>query len=60
MINSVHSLQSMVHSLFSGSLSVLETWLQTAGWQLWTGNCGLATVDWRPWTFDWSAVPFHF
>ena len=60
MIYSVASLQSAVHSLFSGSLSVLETWLQTAGWQLWTGNCGLATVDWRPWTFDWSAVPFHF
>ncbi len=29
-------------------------------WQLWTGNCGLAAVDWRPWTADWAAVPFHF
>ena len=26
----------------------------------WTGNCLLATVDWRPWTADWSLVPFHF
>ncbi len=27
---------------------------------LWTGICGLAAVDWRPWTADWSLVPFHF
>ncbi len=27
---------------------------------LWVAGCGLATVNWRPWTADWSALPFHF
>ena len=46
MIHSVHSPQFTVLSPLAGCLSVLGS--------------GLWAVDWRPWTADWSAVPFHF
>src|SRR5882724_12746692 len=46
MINAVHSSQSAVHNLLDGYPSVL--------------GAGLWAVDWRPWTADWSVVPFHF
>ncbi len=60
MRHTVHSPEFTAQSSFGTSLSVLGTGLGAVDLQLWTGNCGLATVDWRPWTFDWSAVPFHF
>ena len=60
MINSVHGLQPTVHSPAGDGLSLLWAGFQLLSWQLWTGDCGLATVDWRPWNADWSLVPFHF
>ncbi len=60
MIHSVHGLQPTVHGPVGDCLSFFGAGLQPLNWQLWSGNCGLATVDWRPWTADWSSVPFHF
>ena len=60
MMHLVNSPESIVHSPFGASLSVLGAWLEAADWTPWAGNCGLATVDWRPWTFNWALVPFHF
>ena len=34
--------------------------LQSTVHSPWTGNYLLAAVDWRPWTADWSLVPFQF
>ncbi len=67
MMHSVHSLLSTVHSPQSinckplnGCLSLLGAGLWIDDWRLRTTGCGFAAVDWRPWTADWSAVPFHF
>ena len=46
MIHSVHSLQSAVHGLTNGLPSAF--------------GVVFSAVDWRPWTADWSLVPFHF
>ena len=67
MIHSVHSLLSTVpslgfaaHNQSGGFLSNFGALPLTEDCQLRTGGCLLATVDWRPWTADWSLVPFHF
>ena len=60
MIHSVHGLQPTVHGPVGDCLSFFGAGLQPLNWQLWSGNCGLATVDSQPWTANWSLVPFHF
>jgi leader peptidase (prepilin peptidase)/N-methyltransferase len=53
MIYSVYSLQSIVHSPQFGVHGLTSGFMSVFG-------LVFLTVDLRPWTADWSLVPFHF